>query len=101
LIDMIGPVEELRALRRRPQRVVTDLHEPLGMYVDLRAELACEHLCAETDAEERLVFSERHFDPVRLRTHIVVGVVCAHRPAEDDDAGVLFERLRQRIAEAW
>ncbi len=59
-----------------------------------------QHLRAETDAEKRSALLQRHADPVGLLAHEVVRIVGAHRPAEDDRAGMLLHRLRQRVAEA-
>ena len=64
------------------------------------AELAREHLGAETDAEKRLALLERHADPIDLAPDEIVLVVGAHRTAEDDGAGMFRHGRRQRIAEA-
>ncbi len=98
LIDVIGPLKELLARLRRPQRIVADLDQALRMKIDLGAERARENLRAEANAEERLLLAQRHFRPLDFLLHIVVVIVGAHRPAKDRNARVLLERLRQRIA---
>src|ERR1041385_6220889 len=47
LIDVIRPLEKLAARFRRPQRIVADLDEALGMKVDLGAERPRDDLRAE------------------------------------------------------
>jgi hypothetical protein len=56
-------------------------------------------LRAEADAEERPLFPQGHRDPFDLAADVVIGVIGAHRPAENDGAGMLVERFGQRIAE--
>src|SRR5437868_3212351 len=68
------------------------------MRIDARTEMTRHHLCAEADAEERALLAQGHADPVDLALDVVVTVVCAHRPAEDHDAGVTVHRLGQRVA---
>ena len=43
---------------------------------------------------------ERHGDPVDLPANIVIRIVGAHRAAENDRAGMVVQRFRQRIAKA-
>ena len=59
-----------------------------------------DHLPAEAHAEKRRVLLQRHADEVDLLAHPVVGIVDAHRPAEDHRARVAGKRFRQRIAVA-
>ncbi len=66
---------------------------------DLCAQLLGKHLRAQADAEKRPLLTQGNFDPVDLAADIVVGIVGAHRAAEDDSPGMLLERLRQGIAE--
>src|SRR5262249_28666524 len=68
--------------------------------VDGAAEMARQELRAEADAEERLLLAQRHLEPVDLAPDELLLVVGAHRPAEDDGARMVRERLRQRVAEA-
>jgi hypothetical protein len=56
------------------------------------------HLCAQADAEKGLVLPQRHGEPVDLPADEIVGIIGAHRAAEDDRAGVIGKRRRQRIA---
>ncbi len=70
---------------------------------DLRAELSGKHLRAEADAEERPLLAQRDFDPVDLAADIIVGIVGAHRTAEDDRAGMrgpVFPARHRRTADA-
>ena len=88
-------------VRRRRDRVIADFAALVGIGEHRGAQMAGEHLRAEADAEQRLVLAERHGEPVDLAPDPVeVVVVGAHRSAEDDRAGVLGERRRQRLAEA-
>jgi hypothetical protein len=50
------------------------------------AELACEHLRAETNAEIRLLVPQRHADPIDFAADKIFLVVGALRTAEDHDA---------------
>ena len=84
---------------RRSDRVITYLGMTVRMLVDAAAEMVRQHLRAEADAEERLAFTQRHLEPVDLAADEIVGVVGAHRAAEDDRAGVLRHGAGQRIAE--
>ena len=66
---------------------------------DLRAQLFGEHLRAQADAEKRPLLAQGNLDPVDLAADIIVGIVGAHRAAENDRAGMLIQRFRQGIAE--
>ena len=70
------------------------------MEAHLGAEMVGEHLRAEADAQERLLLLQRDADPFGLAADELVLVVGAHRPAEDDRAAVVRQRLGQRIAVA-
>ena len=100
LIDLLRPgIDHGKAGRGRPDRVIADLGVAVGMRKDLAAERPRAHLRAEADAEERLVLLERHGDPVDFPADEIVRVIGAHRAAENDRAGMLGKRRRQRIAE--
>lgn len=58
-----------------------------------------QHLRAEADAEVGALFPERNIDPVDLLLDEVIGIIGAHRPAEDDGAGMVFKCYRKRLAE--
>jgi hypothetical protein len=58
------------------------------------------HLRAQADAEERPLLPERDLDPVDFLSHILVGIVGAHGPAENHRAGVSIERFGQLVAKA-
>ena len=66
---------------------------------DLCAQLLGQHLGAQANAQKRPLLAQGNFDPVDFAANIVVGIVGAHRAAENDRAGMLIERLRQRVAE--
>ena len=100
VIDLVRPVRAHGVARRSgADRIVADLGDALRMRRDFRAKLHREHLRAEADAEERPLLAQGHVDPVDLAADVVVGIVGAHRPAEEHGAGMLVQRLRQRIAE--
>ena len=65
-----------------------------------RPERAREHLRAEADAEERLIFLQRLGGPIDLAADEAIFVIGAHRPAEKDGGGVVAHGLRQRVAKA-
>ncbi len=101
LVDLLRPGIAHRAPGiGRPDRVVADLGMAIRMLVDAAAEMMRQHLGAEADAEKRLLLPERHGEPIDLAADEIVGVVGAHRTAEDDGAGVPLHGLGQRIAEA-
>src|ERR1700674_72267 len=99
LVDVARPVEQYGAFLGGAQRVVADLDETPGMKLHRRAERAGENLRAQANAEERLLLGERHRAPLDLAADVVVGIVGDHRPAEPDDAGVMFQRVGQRLAQ--
>ena len=100
VVDALRPVRAERMTRlRRTDRIVADLHPPFVMRRDLRAQLFGKHLRAQADAEKRPLLAQGNFDPVDLAADIIVGIVGAHRAAEDDRAGMLVQRFRQGIAE--
>src|SRR5262249_54048468 len=72
----------------------------IGMSVDTAAEMMRQHLCAETDAEKRLRLLERHAQPIDLATNELVGVIRAHRAAENDGTSMGGHGLGERIGEA-
>jgi hypothetical protein len=99
LIDMIRPdLADLAALERRPDRVIADLDMALAVEIHPSAKMPRQHLAAEADPEIRLVFLQRHADPVDLAFDEIEIVIGALRSAEDHRAGMLLERFRQRIA---
>ena len=101
LIDLLRPrIADLASGLGRADRIITDLGMAIGMLEDPAAEMTCEHLGAEADAEERLSLPQRNSQPVDLPANEFVGVVGAHRAAEDDRRGMPGHGLRQRIAEA-
>jgi len=65
-----------------------------------RAEVPRKHLGTETNPQIGLVLGKRHLDPLDLVTDERVGIVDAHRTAEDDRARMHGQGIRQRIAEA-
>src|SRR5262249_35782178 len=85
LIDLLRPGITHRAPNiGRPNRIIAHFGMTIGMSVDTAAEMMRQHLCAETDAEKRLRLLERHAQPIDLATNELVGVIRAHRAAEND-----------------
>ena len=80
--------------------VIADLGRAAGLVEHAVAEVARQHLAAETHAEKRLLLFQWNADPVGLARHPLVGIIGAHRTAENDGAGVVRHRFRQRIVEA-
>src|SRR5690606_32032947 len=65
-----------------------------------RAEHVCEQLCAETDAEHRLLLAQRLLDrpELGLQMRQAMLVLDVHRSAEHDQAAIAFEaRVRFRL----
>jgi hypothetical protein len=58
-----------------------------------------QHLGAQANPHERPLFAQRYLDPVDLAANVIVGIVGAHRAAENHRAGMIVQRFRQRIAE--
>src|SRR5262249_3598177 len=101
VIDLLRPVRTKRMARRGwADRVVADLGASLRMRRHACAELNRQHLRTEADAQERALLAQPNFDPVDLPANVIIGVIGAHRAAEKDRAGMLVERLGQRIAKA-
>ena len=82
------------AQERRLDPVIADLAAFVVVTEHPRAERASQHLGAETQAQQWLVFNERGFEPVDLASHPLECIVCAHRAAEYDDAAMVRERRR-------
>src|SRR5438132_9677311 len=102
VIDALRPVRAQRMSGLRwADRIVADLDPAFMMRRDLRAQLFGKHLRAQADAEKRPLLTQGNFDPVDFAADIVVGVIGAHRAAEDDRAGMQLQRFRQRVAEPW
>jgi hypothetical protein len=70
------------------------------MPVYRRSQVTRQHLGAQTNAQERLLFPQRHFDPLDLAADELVWIIGAHRAAEDHRAGMVVHMGRQRIAVA-
>src|SRR5262249_44814367 len=101
LVDAARPFRaDPQAGRGRADRIVANLEPTLGMCVDAGPKMARHHLRAETDAEERPLLAQWNTNPVDLALDVVVGVVGAHRTAENHDARVSVHRLWQRIAKS-
>ncbi len=99
VIDHLRPAHEQAAVLGWTDRIPADLDQTVPVGGDLSAKIADHHLCAETDAEERLLLLQRNGDPVDFIANELVRIVCAHRPAEDDGSGVSGQRLWKRVAE--
>jgi len=85
LVDAFRPLlDDGKAGGGGPDRVIANLGAALGMAKHLAAELAREHLRAETDAEIGLVLAQRHGGQIDLAPDEIVLIVGAHRAAEDD-----------------
>ena len=93
LINPLGPGTVGRAVIGRLDVIIADLGAFVGIAVDLSAKLAGQHLPAQADAEIGHAGLQRAGDPVDLFADIVMlGVVVgAHRPAEDDRAGIILD----------
>ena len=70
------------------------------MGTDGAAQIFGHHLGTETDTEQRRVLGERNRDPVDLTLDEFIGVICAHRPAEDHSTRMLGKRAGKGFAEA-
>src|SRR4029078_8199288 len=100
VIDALRPVRaERMSGRGRTDRVITDLHPAFMMRGDLSPQLLRQHLGAQSNAQKRPVLAQGNFDPVDFAANIGVGIVGTHRATKNDRAGVLIERLRQRVAD--
>ena len=78
--------------------MVADLDASVAAAVDFGAEVLCQHLGPEADAEEGLALLQRHPDPLGLLLDIVEIVVGALGATEDHGAAMMLERLGQRLA---
>ena len=84
-------------MRGRVNCVISDLDMFLRVLTNTRTQLPGQHLRAEANAEKRLVFSQSDRNPIGLDLDEIVGVVGAHRTAENHGPRMMLERLRQRI----
>src|SRR6202166_565213 len=99
VVDMIGPVRaDLEPRARGADRVISDLRTALPMRRNPGAELHGEHLRPQANPQKRPLLPERDGDPVDLLTDEIVGIVRAHRAAENHRAGMAIQRFRQGIA---
>src|SRR6185312_16798426 len=100
LVDAVGPRRaKSQARLGGTDRVIADLGMALRMRTHASAEMPRHHLRAEADAEVGLALPQRHADPVDFPLDVIVRVVGARRPPEDDRPGMMLHRLRQRLAE--
>src|SRR5258705_320139 len=96
VIDALRPVRAERMARfGRTDRIVADLDTAFGMRRDLCAQLFGEHLRTQANAQERPLLAQGDFDPVDFPANIRIGIVGAHRTAEDDNTGMPIQRFRQ------
>jgi hypothetical protein len=65
---------------------------------DPRAELHGEHLRAQANSQKRPLLPQRNRDPVDFPADEFIGVIGAHRPAENHRAGMVIQGFRQGIA---
>ena len=89
LVDPVRPPHELPPGFGRRQPKPADFDVTIRVRSDGSAEMPGEHLRAETEAEKRRPLPQRYADPVCLLLEILVAVVDAHWPAENDGAGVV------------
>src|SRR3954454_12685628 len=102
LVDLLGPgIAKRPPELGRADRVIAGLGLALRMRIDSAAELPGQHLGTKTNAKERFALRQRHRNPVGLAAHEFIGIVGAHRAAEDDSAGMLCQSVGQRIAKTW
>src|SRR3954470_6601297 len=101
MIDVIRPVRaDGAAGGGGTDWIVPDLPAAFRMARHPGAELPRQHLRAEANAQQWPLLPKRHGDPVDLAANEVIGIVGAHRAAENDGAGVPLQRFRQAIAKA-
>src|SRR5262245_58802311 len=101
LINLLRPGITYRAPNiGRPNRIIAHFGVAIGMAVDPAPEMMRQHLCAETDAEKRLLLLERHAQPIDLTTDEIGGVIRAHRATENDGTSMGGHGLGERIGEA-
>jgi hypothetical protein len=74
--------------------IIADRGMAFRMPEHFAAKMTGKHLGAEADAEIGLVFLQRHTDPVGLALDELVGIVGAHRAAEDNRGGMIGHRRR-------
>src|SRR5882724_4306087 len=99
VIDVIRPIRTDRAAGGGgADRIIPNLRAALRMRRHPRAKLPRQHLRTEAYPQEWALLPERHGDPVDLAANEVIRVIGAHRAAENDGAGVAFQRFRQGIA---
>ena len=65
---------------------------------DPRAELHGQHLRAQANSQKRPLLPQRNRNPVDFPANEIIGVIGAHRPAENHGAGMVIQRFRQGIA---
>ena len=70
------------------------------MRPDRSAQMQRHHLRPEAHAQKRLVLFQRHADPVDFAADPRIGIIGAHRPAENHRTRMIFHRLGQVLAEA-
>ena len=99
VIDHLGPLHDRLSGIGRAQWIPADLDMSVLAAAHLAAEMVDQHLRAQADAEKRLVLGQRDGEPVGLAPDELILIVGAHGAAEDDGAGVAFQRFWQRVAE--
>ncbi len=94
LIDVAGEAALAQAmpLFRWMDRIVTGLNTPMRMRADFVAQVAGEHLRAETNPDEWGGFLKRNGKPVNFPAQPSLFIIHTHRTAENDRPGVTFKR---------
>src|SRR5579884_658076 len=94
VIDMARPIAEAPAFFLGRDRLISHFDAAFAMSINLRSEVLGKHLRAKADAEEWLLFQERHLDPVNFPGDVIVAVIGAHGAAENDGAAMVFHGFR-------
>jgi hypothetical protein len=86
------------ASERGLDRIIANLATLVVVAEHTRAEGSRQHLCAKAEPKQRFVLGERSFEPLDLSSYPVERVIDTHRAAEHDNAVMVGEPIRQRLA---
>src|SRR5690606_40008812 len=99
MVDACRPIPETACGGRWTDRIIADFHALFGVLINAGTQISRQHLRAEANPEKWLILLECNANPFRFDLAVIVGIVGAHRSAENDRAGMILQCIGQRLAE--
>ncbi|OBU87508.1 hypothetical protein MY55_05010 [Chromobacterium subtsugae] len=87
--------------RQRRYRIITSLNSSIIKLIYSLPQMPRQHLRTQTNAKQRLPFTQRLIQPIDFFTNIRIAIICAHRTTENYRTIVLPHILREKISKSW